>query len=87
MEEIKKIELRTKGMHCVSCENLIKESLLELNGVKNATVSYTTEKTTVEYDPTKTNVAAIMNTIKKAGYQPEEIGQKESKGFFGKIFK
>lgn len=87
MVEIKKIELRTKGMHCVSCENLIKESLLNVDGVKNVTVSYTTEKATVEYDPTKTDVNIIMNTIKNVGYKPEEIGQKESRGLFKKIFR
>jgi copper chaperone CopZ len=52
--------------------------------VKNAKVDYTTEKATIEFDSTKTDIKNIMNTIKNIGYQPEEM--KESKGFFKKIF-
>jgi len=85
MIEIKKIELKTKGMHCVSCENRIKEAILSVNGVKDARVDYATEKATIEFDPTKTDVRNIMKAIKNVGYEPEEIN-KESKGVFKKIF-
>jgi len=71
--EMKKIQLKIKGMHCVSCENLIKESILELNGVKNAKVDYTTEKATIEFDNKKTDVRNILKTIKNIGYEPEEM--------------
>jgi Cu+-exporting ATPase len=86
MTEIKKIELKTKGMHCVSCENRIKEAILSLNGVKDAKVDYVTEKATIEFDPSKTDVKSIMKTIKDVGYEPEEMNKKESKRFFKKLF-
>ncbi len=85
MAEIKKIELKTKGMHCVSCESRIKEAVLSINGVKNAKVDYTREKATIEFDPTKTDIGNIVKTIKNAGYEAE-INQEQSKGFFKKLF-
>ena len=80
------ITIKTKGMHCVSCERIIKDAILNLNGVKDAKIDYTTEKTIIEFDPSQTDIKTIMNAIKKVGYEPEEIN-KESKGVFKKIFK
>jgi copper chaperone CopZ len=77
--------IKVKGMHCVSCENKVKEAILTVNGVKNAKVDYTSEKATIDFDDEKTDIKSIMNTIKNIGYQPEEM--KESKGFFKKIFR
>jgi copper chaperone CopZ len=77
--------IKIKGMHCVSCENRIKEAILRINGVKDVKVNYTTEKATVEFDPTKTDIKNIMKTIKNVGYEPEEM--KESKGLFKSLFK
>ena len=84
MVEMEKIELKIKGMHCVSCENRIKDAILNLNGVKSAKVDYTSEKATIEFDNEKTDIKNIVKTIKNVGYQPEEM--KESKGFFKKLF-
>jgi len=84
MVEMEKIELKIKGMHCVSCENRIKDAILNLNGVKDAKVDYTSEKATIEFDNEKTDIKNIVKTIKNVGYQPEEM--KESKGFFKKLF-
>jgi Cu+-exporting ATPase len=83
---MEKIQLKIKGMHCVSCENRIKESILELNGVIGAKVDYTTEKATIEFNPTKTDIENIVKTIKNAGYEPELNQEKQSKGFFKKLF-
>ena len=80
------IVIKTKGMHCVSCERIIKDAILSVNGVKDVKVDYTTEKTIVDYDPAKTNVKNIMETIKNVGYEPEEMNKK-SNGFFKKLFK
>ncbi len=86
MVEIKRLQLKIKGMHCVSCENLIRDAVLNLNGVKTISVSYTTEKATVEFDSTKTDSKDILNVIKDAGYEPLEIGEQRTKGIFKNIF-
>ena len=81
---MEKVELKIKGMHCVSCENKVKEAVSSLKGVKDAKVDYTSEKATIEFDNAKTDVKNIMKTIKNAGYEVEM--KKESKGVFKKIF-
>jgi len=80
------ITVKTKGMHCVSCERIIKDAVLNLNGVKNAKIDYTTEKAIIEFDSSQIDIKTIMNAIKKVGYEPEETN-KESKGFLKKLFK
>jgi len=82
---MEKLELKIKGMHCVSCENRIKEAVSGLKGVKDAKVDYASEKATVEFDNAKIDVKNIMKTIKNAGYEVE-MNKEKSKGFFKKIF-
>lgn len=79
---MKKITTPILGMHCASCAQKIESTLKKLNDVIKANVNFATEKATVKYDPTKTDINTIMNAIKNAGYQSEEINLKESKGFF-----
>jgi len=76
--------IKVKGMHCVSCENKVKDAVLNVKGVKNAKVDYASEKATIEFDEEKTDIKNIMNAIKNIEYQPEEV--KKSKGFFKKLF-
>jgi Cu+-exporting ATPase len=83
---MEKIGLKIKGMHCISCEKRIRETVLELKGVKSAKVNYTTEKATIEFDPAETNVTNILKIIKDVGYEPELSQEKESKGVFKKLF-
>lgn len=86
--ELKKITLKTKGMHCVSCERLIEESLREIDGVIGVKADYVNEKTIIEFDENKTNTNEIKESIQKLGYTPEEIKENfdEKKGFLSKIF-
>ena len=63
-----KIVLKTKGMHCISCERVIQDALIEIDGIKNAKTDYINEKTEVEFDP------------EKAGYEP--MAWNENKGGF-----
>jgi Cu+-exporting ATPase len=82
-----KTVLKTKGMHCVSCERVIQDALIELKGVKSAKANYTNERTEIEFDPEKINVKKIMEAVKEAGYEPEELNEKEEKkGLFKKLF-
>lgn len=83
MDRMIETTIKVKGMHCVSCENKVKEGILSVNGVKDAKVDYVSEKATIKFDDEKTNIKNIMNTIKNVGYQPEEL--KESKSFLKKL--
>lgn len=84
---MEKITIKTKGMHCVSCETVIKEALLSVSGVRDARADYTMEKATIEFDPDKTNLETIMKAVEDAGYEPEPVEEGEKKpGLVGKLF-
>ena len=58
-----------KGMHCKSCEMLVKDSVTELNGVKAVDVSLLKNTVTVDYDDKKLKETAIKKAIENEGYK------------------
>ena len=60
---------KVKGMHCPSCEMLLKDSLGEADGVKNAEASYAKGTVNVEFDETMISEHRIRDIIKKEGYE------------------
>lgn len=66
--KIHKIVLEVKGMTCAGCESHIEYEVGLLKGVKSVNASYTTESTTVEYNPANLDEQAIIEVINKTGY-------------------
>jgi len=66
---MKTIKLNVKGLHCSSCEMLIKDSLEETEGVKNAEVSHKNGTVTIDYDEKLIDENKIKDIIKKEGYK------------------
>ncbi len=66
---MKNIKIQTSGMHCSSCEILLKDSLEEIGGVNRAEASHETGIVDVNFDGTKTNEQAIIDIIKLEGYE------------------
>ena len=64
-----KITLNVEGMHCKSCETLIKDELDELEGIKTADISAENGNATVEYDENKVDKMKIIEIIKKEGFK------------------
>ncbi len=64
---MEKLTLKVTGMDCHSCEMVIGDALKDI-GVK-AKVDHKTGKAEVEFDPVKTNLAAIKAAIEKEGYK------------------
>jgi len=60
---------KVDGMHCQSCEVLLKEVLEELPGVKSAKVSMKSASAIVEFDKAKSTEAQIKKTIQDQGYK------------------
>jgi Cu+-exporting ATPase len=82
-----KVTIKVKGMHCVGCERVIKEAIERVKGVREAKVSWVTEKASIEFDPRETSIEAIMKAIKDSGYKPNKMDQREKpKGFFRRLF-
>jgi copper chaperone CopZ len=63
----KKIRLNVMGMHCSSCEMLVKDALEE-SGASNVVVSHKKGLVDVEFDEKKLNESTIRALIKKEGY-------------------
>ena len=60
--------LKLRGMSCASCAKSIENAILSVPGVNECTVNFGAELATVEYDPAKTNVTVIQQSVDKAGY-------------------
>ena len=61
------IKIKTKGIHCTSCEMVIKDALEDLQGVNKAEASYKSGIVSVDFDDTKVNEDKIIGTIKLEG--------------------
>ncbi len=65
--------IKTKGMHCTSCEKIIENAALHVHGVNKATSNFSNEETTLEFDETKTNIETIKKAIDSKGYDCETV--------------
>jgi len=63
-----KATIPVTGMTCTTCAATIEKGLAETPGVEHANVSFASEKASVEYDPSKVNLAKIKDTISQLGY-------------------
>ena len=67
-KRFEKANIHITGMTCTTCAATIEKSLSETPGVENANVSFASEKASIEYDPSKVDLATIKNTISQLGY-------------------
>lgn len=72
----KEITIPIGGMTCAACAQRIEKTLGKIDGVSRASVNLATEKATVEYDPQKTKISAIKQSIEKIGYKALDIEKK-----------
>ncbi len=61
-------KFKITGMHCKSCEMLIRDSLEDLR-VKD--ISFEKDIITITFDENKTSLETIKKTIEKEGYKLE----------------
>ena len=62
------IAFKVDGMYCSACPAIIKKVLTNVDGVKDATVSYSKKTAVVTFEDTKTEVTNLIQAIAKAGY-------------------
>jgi copper chaperone CopZ len=65
---MKKI-FKAKGMHCNSCEMLLKDTLEEIDGVTNAVPSFKSGSVEIEYDDSKVDDSTIKKAIVSEGFE------------------
>jgi Cu+-exporting ATPase len=62
------IELPITGMTCASCVRNVERALKRTEGVAEANVNIATEKASVAFDPTKTDIGKLIEGVSNAGY-------------------
>lgn len=67
-----------EGMTCASCAQTIENAVNKMDGVAVANVNLATEKMAIDYDPVKTSINQIIETVQNSGYSAE-ILQSDSK--------
>jgi len=63
-----KVILPVTGMTCATCVATIEKGLSKLHGVSRININLATEKASIEYDPGKVDIKALMDTISDVGY-------------------
>src|SRR5690625_1780206 len=72
---LKTLQLGVQGMTCANCSGRVERALNEAEGVSEASVNLATERATVSFDPAGTSADELLETVRRAGYEPitEEV--------------
>jgi Cu+-exporting ATPase len=65
----KLVKLKINGMHCTSCETLIRDELGEVRGVSDIKVDAKSGEGSVMVDTDMTNINDLLGAVEKAGYK------------------
>jgi len=68
MANAKQITLPITGMTCANCVATVERNLKKTNGVSSAVVNLSSERATVEFDPTLTGLPDLIGRVERAGY-------------------
>ncbi|HLO18759.1 MAG TPA: copper-translocating P-type ATPase [Anaerolineales bacterium] len=68
MSETKQLTLPITGMTCANCVATVERNLKKLDGVQNAVVNLSSERATVDYEPTKLQLTDMIARVNRAGY-------------------
>ncbi|MCP1388684.1 cadmium-translocating P-type ATPase [Corynebacterium sp. TA-R-1] len=66
------IELGVTGMTCTSCSSRVQRKLNKMDGVE-ASVNFSTETATVDYDPEKATPDELIDIVRGAGYDAFQL--------------
>ena len=70
---MKTVKFRVSGMHCRSCEMLITDSLMEIDGVSKTKIDHVKGLGEVEFNPQKTDIKRIIKVVKEQGYECKAV--------------
>lgn len=66
-KQLEHLDLGVTGMTCTSCSSRVQRKLNKVDGV-DASVNFSTETASVDFDPAKTDRASLVQVIRDAGY-------------------
>lgn len=64
------IDISVDGIRCASCIWLIEKALSRLDGIEKVTLNYATHQASIQWNPEKVSLKAILEHIQRFGYQP-----------------
>ena len=65
---VKKINLKLRGMSCASCASSIEEAISNVPGVAECNVNFGAEQAAINYNPRRTSIEDIQDAVEEAGY-------------------
>jgi Cu+-exporting ATPase len=68
-----RVTLPVRGMHCAACVGKVERALAGVPGVGEAAVNLATERATIAYDPSRTDLARLRAAVDAAGYELGEV--------------
>jgi len=68
------LDLQVSGMWCPACAWVIEESLKKAPGVSQASCLFSMDRVRLTYDPVVTTPKAVMDLIRRLGYQAQAPG-------------
>ncbi len=68
MSEVKQLIIPIKGMTCANCVATVERNLKKVPGVQQANVNLSSERATVELDPSQATLELLVERVRKAGY-------------------
>jgi len=68
MPETKQLTLPITGMYCANCVTTIERNLKKVNGVQSAAVNLSSERATVQFDPSMAELGELIARVERAGY-------------------
>jgi copper chaperone CopZ len=72
-----RIDLPVTGMTCAACARRIERRLSKAEGVSACNVNFATGRATVAYDPRRTGVRELMQTVRDVGYGTSGVAAAE----------
>lgn len=71
-----KAKFNVEGMMCAACSAAVERAVSKLDGIESAQVNLLAKLLTAEFDESKTDITAITEAVKKAGFTAEYIEEK-----------
>ncbi len=62
------VRLDVTGMSCANCSTTVQDALGGVDGVERADANFATDEASVEYDPDRVSLGAVVGAIDDAGY-------------------
>ena len=75
---MKTIKIRIAGMHCESCEKLLKNRLSKVRNIKSVDLTYNNEIADINYED-NLDLNEVINVVREAGYDAISLNNQKEK--------